>query len=183
MEKATNDTRRSLQGLKIIKRHFSEEELLKLITSLCYSKLYYGSQVWLLPTLKEYLYKKLFSQSGQCLRIMNIEMSYVNLHKKYLRATTKLFSLYQTAISYFKVMNEHIYAREVQEINNNTLSDRRNALLTFTRTNNYKIGLNLLSNRLRAITGCIPKNIMTSTKNQFKTYCKINIIQAKLSIM
>ena len=110
-------------------------------------------------------------------------MSYVNLHKKYLRATPKLFSLYQTAISYFEVMNERIYAREVQEVNNNMQSDRRNALLTFTRTNNYKIGLNLLSNRLRAITGCIPKNIMTSTKNQFKTYCKINIIQAKLSIM
>ncbi len=99
VEKVTRETRRSLQGLNIIKRHFTEQELLTLVTSLCFSKLYYGSQVWLLPTLKESLYKKLFSQSGQCLSICNRELSHINLHKKYLRATPKLFSLYQTAVN------------------------------------------------------------------------------------
>ncbi len=106
VEKVTRETRRSLQGLKIIKRHLSEQELLTLVTSLCFFKLCYGSQVWLLPTLKETLYSKLFSQSGQCLTICNKELSYINLHKKYLRATPKLFSLYHTAINYFETMTE-----------------------------------------------------------------------------
>jgi hypothetical protein len=55
VEKVTRETRRPLQGLIIIKRHFSKPELLTLVTTLCFSKLYYGSQVWLLPTLKETL--------------------------------------------------------------------------------------------------------------------------------
>ena len=183
VEKVTRETRRSLQGLNIIKRHFTEQELLTLVTSLCFSKLYYGSQVWLLPTLKESLYKKLFSQSGQCLSICNRELSHINLHKKYLRATPKLFSLYQTAVNYYETMTENDHALETPDIRLNTLSDRRNVMLTFVRTNKYKVGLNLLSNRLRAISKCIPKSFISQTKNQFKTFCKINLIQKGLSLL
>ncbi len=71
VEKSIYETRRSLQGLKIIKKHFTTPELLTLITSICYLKLYYGNQVWLLPTLKETLFRALFSQSGQCLEILD----------------------------------------------------------------------------------------------------------------
>ena len=60
VEKATTDARRSLQGVRLIKRHFTEAENLKLITMMCFSRLYYGSQVWLLPTLKELLYHSSF---------------------------------------------------------------------------------------------------------------------------
>ena len=112
--------------------------------------------MWLLPTLKELLYKKLFSQYGQCLSICNRELSHINLHKKYLRATPKLFSLYQTAVNYYETMTENDHALETPDIRLNTLSDRRNVMLTFVRTNKYKVSLNLLSNHLRAISKCIP---------------------------
>ena len=102
VEKATTDARRSLQGVRLIKRHFTEAENLKLITTMCFSRLYYGSQVWLLPTLKESLYRKLDSQSGQCLKVLKSDMSYVNLHKNFLRATPRLFALYQTAINFLR---------------------------------------------------------------------------------
>jgi len=128
VQKVTRETRRSLQGLKIIKRHFTEQELIILVTSLCFSKLYYGSQVWLLPTLKESLFGKLFSQSGQCLKICNRELLYINLHKKYLRASPKLFSLYHTAVNYCET--EHDHALETLYIRVNTLSDRRNVMLS-----------------------------------------------------
>jgi hypothetical protein len=183
VEKVTKETRRSLQGLKIIKRHFTETEILTLITSHCYSKLYYGSQVWLLPTLKESLYRSLLSQSGQCLRIMNRDLSFVNLHKKYLRATPKLFSRYLTAVNYFETMNEGIYSHEKPDMINNVLTNRRNPMLTFVRSNNYKVGLNLLSNRMRSISECIPKSSLSFSKDRFKTYCKINIIQSGLSLL
>ena len=148
---------------------------------MCYSRLYYGSQVWLLPTLKESLFKRLFSQSGQCLKILNSNVSFANLHKDYLRATPKLFSYYQTAVSYFEIVNEMVYQHEKNIVESNTLSDRRNAFLTFVRSNKYQVGLNLLSNRFRAISGLIPKTSVSYSKNMFKTYCKINIIQRGLS--
>ena len=116
-----------------IKRHFSVSELLTLITSLCYSKLYYGSQVWLLPTLKESLYRSLLSQSGQCLKMLNKDLLYVSLHKKYLRAAPKLFSYYHTAVNYYKAINERIYTQEAPNLINNVLSDRRNVILTFVK--------------------------------------------------
>ncbi len=109
VEKVTKETRLSLQGLKTIKRHFTEKEILALVTSLCFSKVYNGSQVWLLPMLKESLYRQLFSQSGQCLSICNKELAYINLHKKYLIATPRLFSLYQTAVNYYETKTEHVY--------------------------------------------------------------------------
>ena len=50
------------------------------------------------------------------LRIMNRELSYINLHKRYLRATPKLFSHYQTAVNYYEAMNDLVYTRETPEI-------------------------------------------------------------------
>jgi len=80
-------------------------------------------------------------------------------------------------------MTEHNHALETPYIRVNTLSDSRNVMLTFIRTNKYKVGLNLLSNHLRAISKCIPKNCILQTKNQFKTYCKINLIQKGLLLL
>ena len=123
------------------------------------------------------------SQSGQCLKLLNRDLSYVNLHKKYLRATPKLFSHYHTAVSYYEAINERIHIQEAHDLINNVLSDRRNLMLTFVRRNNYKIGLNLLSNRLRSISNCIPKNSLSFSKMQFKTFCKVNIIQKGLTLL
>jgi hypothetical protein len=139
--------------------------------------------VWLLPTLKETIYRKLFSQSGQCLNICNKELLYINLHKKYLRATPKLFSLYHTAIKYYETMTEQDHALKTPDLRVNTLSDRRNVMLMFIRTNKFKVGINLLSNRLLAISKCITKNCILQTKNQFKTFCKINLIQKGLLLL
>jgi len=100
-----------------------------------------------------------------------------------LLATPRLFSLYQTAVNYYETMTEHYHALETPDIRVNTLSDRRNVMLTFIRTNKYKVGLNLLSNYLRAISKCIPKNCILQTKNQFKTFCKINLIQKGLFLL
>ncbi len=80
-------------------------------------------------------------------------------------------------------MTEHDHALETPDIRENTLSDRRNVMLTFFRTNKYKVGLNLLSNRLHAISKCIPKNCILQTKNQFKMFCKINLIQKGLLLL
>ena len=125
----------------------------------------------------------MFSQSGQCLSLCNKELSDVKMHKKFLRATPRLFSLYQTALNYYESIIEHVYVVETPDIRTNMLSDHRNVMLTFVRTNKYKVGLNLLSNRLRAISNIIPKNCLSHSKNQFKTFCKIHLIENELLLL
>jgi exonuclease III len=63
VDKVIVDSRRSLQAVKLVRRYFNEEETAKLVTSLVYSRLYYASEAWLLPTLKERQFNKLHSQS------------------------------------------------------------------------------------------------------------------------
>ena len=108
---------------------------------MCYYKLYYGSQVWLLSTLKEPLFKKLLSQSGQCLKIINHEMSYNNLH--ILKSNAKIIL----------ALPNCSYIHERNELACDIMSDRRIVYLTFVRSNNYKVGLNYLSLILSATIG------------------------------
>ena len=162
----------------MIKRHSTESKNLKLITTMCFSILYYVSQEWLLATLKESLDRKLDLLSGQCLKILKSDMVYVNLHKNFLRV-----ALYQTAISYFEVMNGQVYIHERNDLLNNRTSDCRNVYFTFVRSSSYKIGLNLLSNRLRASTNTILKCSMSYSREMFKTFCEINIVQRGLLLI
>ncbi len=74
-----------------------------------------------------------------------------------------------------------VYTDERVELVNNTTSDRRKCYYTFVRSNNYKIGLNVLSNGLHSISNHIPKNSVLISKEMFKTFCKINIKQSGLS--
>ena len=63
IDKAILKSRSTLQAMKTVKKYFSNDELLKLLTSNVLSKLYYASQVWLIPNLKEKTFKKLFSHT------------------------------------------------------------------------------------------------------------------------
>ena len=56
VEKSVRKARSVLQGLQIISRFFTTQEKLMLLTSLFYSRLYYGSQIWLIPSLKRVLH-------------------------------------------------------------------------------------------------------------------------------
>jgi hypothetical protein len=81
-ENSARKARSALQGLRIINKYFTTPERLVLITAFFYSRLYYGSQVWLIPSLKASLKSKLFSASGAALRLLDRDMSFRALHKK-----------------------------------------------------------------------------------------------------
>ncbi len=85
-----------------------------LLTANVFSRLYYGSQVWLLPNLKEKLFKKLFSHSGQILKMIDKDLSYMSLHKKFNRSPPKIFSIYQTAINLFHAKNNIPQGHQVE---------------------------------------------------------------------
>ena len=184
VDKVIMDSRRSLQAVKMIRRYFSEEETVKLVTSLVYSRLYYASEAWLLPTLKEKLFSKLHSQSGKILKIVDRDLSYSQLHKKYNRATPRIFSLYQTCINYYNIVKvEGDIPDEKAKVLLNTMQSNRNDKLVFIRQNQYKCGLNNISNRLRSVTNVIRKSWMSVEKDVFKNLCKKHVIQHQLMLL
>ncbi len=80
VDKSILRARQSSQALRRIKNYFSETEINKLVTSLVFSRMYYGSEIWLIPNLKERHFSRLYSQSGRSLKLINKEWSYRALH-------------------------------------------------------------------------------------------------------
>jgi hypothetical protein len=176
--------RRTSQALKVVGKYFTEKERANLVTSLVFSKLYYGSEVWLLPNLKERHFSRLYSQSGRALKIINKELTFKELHKVYSRATPKIFSIYQTCICYYNLFkNQDLLRYEHEMLKNVVLNDRRNVFFSFVRANHYKVGLNNISNRLRSVSNFIEKERLKMSKESFKMKCKINVIQVQLSLL
>ena len=179
IDNAIVKSRRSIHALKTLRKYFTDSEMLKLVTSNVYSKLYYGSLVWLIPNLKEKLFSKLYSHSGQILKVIDNSLSYIQLHKKFVRATPKIFSLFQTAINFFNAKS-NVPCNHIAKITSVTLSDRRNTRLSFVRNNRFRVGLNSIHNRLRSISNVLDKNWTDESAANFKLNCKIRIIQNSL---
>ena len=95
------------------------------------------------------------------------------------RATPKIFSLFQTAINFFNAKS-NVPCNHIAKITSVTLSDRRNTRLSFVRNNRFRVGLNSIHNRLRSISNVLDKNWTDESAANFKLNCKIRIIQNSL---
>ena len=51
VSRAIKGANNSLQAIKMIRKYFKTSEIIQLLTSNFYSKLYYGSEIWHLPNL------------------------------------------------------------------------------------------------------------------------------------
>jgi len=184
VDKSILKARQSSQALRRIKNYFSETEINKLITSLVFSRMYYGSEIWLIPNLKERHFSRLYSQSGRSLKLINKEWSYRALHVSFSRATPKIFSLYQTCVNYYDLLHSQAHLEvENRNLQNVTLNDRRNKMLTFVRVNRYRAGLNNITNRLRSVTNMLDKTWINLSRDNFKSMCKKHIIQSQLQLL
>jgi hypothetical protein len=180
VDKALTEAKKAIHPVKVIRKFFNEEELVKLITGLVYSRLYYGCQVCLIPTLKASLLNRLYSMSGCILRLINSNPSYKDLHKMYNRSTPYIFALYQTALNFYDLVHNKLPNADYVKLDQNTMTDRRNVKFIFIRSNNYKVGLNSIVNRLRSVSNLIDKTWIDMPRNSFKVLCKTNIIKNKL---
>ncbi len=74
----------------MIRKYFKTFEIIQLLTSNFYSKLYYGSEIWHLPTLNLHCKKLLLSASANALKLCNAiydpNISYVDLHNLHKQA-------------------------------------------------------------------------------------------------
>ena len=183
VEKSVRKARATLQGIRVISKFFSTPEKLTLLTSLFYSRLYYGSQIWLLPSLKRTLKTKLFSASGAALKLLDKNLSYKELHKKFNRATPTQFQKYTTAVSLYDLIRRETPEEDWINLQFNFQNDRRNTRLTFYASNRYKCGFNCLSNRFKSVTNEVEKEWIDLTRDAYKTKCKKRLITDKLLLL
>ena len=167
---------KALNAIRIIKRFFTKKELLGLITSNLYSILYYNSEIWQLPTLKTTLKQNLLSASAKALKVCcsNYEyyMSFISLHKNCLRATPDKMMLYKLAICLFKLCNVEFNKLEFVGLDFNQILTGRQSNFISSKSNNFKVGINALSNRFYLLNNKIPLQWLNLSLNAFKVYCK-----------
>ena len=168
-------------AIKMIKKNFNTKELLQLITANFYSILYYNSKIWLLQSLKSNLKQKLLSASAKaiqvCVKYCTREVSFVDLHNTYQRATPEKFLLYKHAIGIFKLMNDPTFTTEWVALNFNQILTSRQTKFLSRKANNRKVGLNALTNKAYILNNKIPLEWFNMSYATIKEYCKDEFIK------
>jgi hypothetical protein len=167
---------RSLFALKVIKNHFNKNELTDLLTSLYFSKLFYGSEVWHLPELNFIQKKKLKNASANALKLCLYNttpfMTHTEIHNLAKRSPPENYCKYKHAILIYKLFNNCIPAQEHLHLNFQLADNNRQEYLVFTRNQNYKVGNNILINRFVDLNNLIKKDWLSLSLEVFKIKCK-----------
>ena len=138
--------KKTLFGLRLLRKHFNNDEFLNIINAMFYSKLYYACQVWLLPNISTYLKRKLLNVTSQALKLIGGDdfalFSFNELHILYNRATPNQWINYVNANQLYSIINNckpeslWIELQEKISINNRTSN------FYIEKTNNTRYGKN-----------------------------------------
>lgn len=166
----------ALHAIRLIKGYFTTKELQQLITSNFYSILYYNSEIWHLPKLNPILKNHLLAASSNALKIctpsFDRSMSYATLHSVNKRATPSQMMLYKHAILLYKIYNNQHPPKDWLELNFTQLLSRRQLNFECHNNANFKVGNNIVSNRLSILNTKIPLHWLNQTLITFKLNCK-----------
>ena len=166
----------TLHAIRLIKGYFTPKELLDLITANFYSTLYYNSEIWLLPNLNPFLKNQLLAASASALKLCtpsyNLSISYLDLHLMNKRAIPSKITLYKHALLLYKIFNEKTPPLDWLKLNFNQVQTTRQKSFECIGDANYKIGKNILSNRLCNINKKIPLNWLNQSISTYKVHCK-----------
>ena len=176
VSRAINGANKSLQAVKLISKYFNKIEITQLLTSNFYSKLYYGAEIWHIPTLNKHCKKLLLSASAYALKLFNKfhdpSISYLELHKINNRALPSNFCLYRHSLLLHKLFNNSITTKDWLDLNFQLITTRRQQNFEIQNLSNYKIGNNILSNRLSCLNRKITLDMLNLPFESFKLKCK-----------
>ena len=140
------------------------------------SILYYNSEIWHLPTLIATLKQSLLSASAKALRVCiksnDYYVSFNNLHAARDRANPEMILLYKTALSLYKLYNIDFNHLEFISLNFNQILTGRQTNFITLKSNERKVGINCLANRLTVINNKIPLNWLNFSLDMYKIKCK-----------
>ena len=156
---------------EVNKKFFLTTEIIQLLTSHFYSKLYYGSEIWHLPTLNRVCKNLLLLASANALKLCNQfydpSISYINLHTINKRAIPSKFRLYRHSLLLYKAFNNEFLWNNWLSLNFQMINTRRQSLFEIQNCSIFRVGNNILSNRL----SCLNKSLCLSLLNlPFDTY-------------
>ena len=166
----------SLQAIKMIRKYFSRQEVITLLTSNFYSKLYYGSEIWQIPKLNQISKKQLLRASANALKLCektyDPNISFVELHKKYDRALPNDFNLYKHCLLLFKVFNFKVPKNDWIDLNFQMLNSSRQKFFDVQSRARFRVGNNILCNRLSCLNRKLDVNLLNLSNESYKIACK-----------
>ena len=176
VSRAIKGANKSLQAVKLIRKYFTTTEIVQLLTSNFYSTLYYGSEIWHIPTLNYQCKRMLLSASANALKLCSLyydpSISYVDLHLLYKRALPNNYCLYRHCLLLFKVFNSSIPKKDWLDLNFRMINTSRQTHFEISNSSSYKVGNNILSNRLSCISKKITLDMLNLPIETFKIKCK-----------
>ena len=159
-----------------LNQNFTTKEIVQLLTSNFYSTLYYGSEIWHIPTLNYHCKRMLLSASANALKLCNSyfdpTISYIDLHMLHKRALPSKFCFYRHCLLLYRVFNNSIPKADWLDLNFKMIHTSRQINFEITNNSNYRVGNNILSNRLSCINKKIPLEMLNLTIESFKIRCK-----------
>ena len=171
-----NSCRSVLNGLRIIRKHFTSDEFLLIVNAFFYSKLYYASQIWLIPSLSGWLRGKIYSLSGHALRLVADDefafFSFKELHNMFNRANPSNYVMYSNACLLYSIITNQKPDCTWTDLQEKFYVNNRTNRFNFTKTNHTRAGLNCFSNRLENVTKQLLFSDFNLNKNTFKLKAK-----------
>ena len=136
---------------------------------------------WHLPSLKITLKQKLLSASAKALKVCwkspSYYISFDSLHKISKRATPEQLMKYKLALCLHKLYNTTLFSREFCLLNENQILTSRQTHFLCRKSNNLKVGINCLTNRLYVLNKAIPLDWLNDALTTFKVKCKKLLLQ------
>jgi len=171
-------------GFNLLKKHFNRDELLTLVTSLFYSKLYYASEVWLSSNLSMRSQKLLLTTSSRVLKTISgikcnheDKISYYELHKRLNRATPQMMTLYVQATCLHRVLTNNVPNNVFLDLLYHHYEARRHYKPTFSKTNKTRVGCNIFRNRIQKSTNQLSTDLTVLSYNQLKVIAKRDFLK------
>ena len=181
ISRAIKGANKSLQAIKLIRKYFTKSEIVQLLTSNFYSKLYYGAEIWHIPTLNQNCKKLLLSASANALKLCNNfydpSLSYLELHRIHKRALPNNFCLYRHSLLLYKLFNNISPTRDWLDLNFQIVNTSRQVNFEVQNHSTYKVGNNILSNRLSILNKKITLDMLNLSLESYKIKCKALFLQ------
>ena len=100
------------------------------------------------------------------------QLLYIDLHKLHNRALPSKFCLYRHSLLLYKVFNNEQPKNEWIDLNFQLINTRRQSLFEIQNSSTYRVGNNILSNRLSCLNRLISLNMLNLSFEGFKMKCK-----------
>ena len=153
---AIKKSNKSLCALRLLKFFFTPNEMKNLLTSNYYSSLYYNSEIWLSNSLKQELKQSHLSASANairsCIPLQNRFILFEAIHKNFNQFTPTQMGYFKLSILLHKLYNSPNHSKDWRDLANQIVISRYQTKFRSFKSNNYKIGMNILINRFLSST-------------------------------